>query len=132
MLRTYRILALILFSALLLLPLACSSPQEPGILQGIVSIGPLQPVVRPGEVVEVPCEVYEARKIMVYNRSGDKLVQQVDIDCDGRYVVKLSPGTYTVDINRLGIDFSKGLPAQVEVRSAITTRLDIDIDTGIR
>jgi hypothetical protein len=112
--------------------LACSGPVEPGTLHGKVTVGPLQPVVTPGEPAEVPCEVYEARKIMVYDRSGDELVERVDIDCDGRYSVKLDPGTYIVDINRIGVDFSKGLPAQVEIESALTTRLDIDIDTGIR
>jgi hypothetical protein len=125
------------FLILLVLPVlfflsACGTPGEHGILQGKVTIGPLQPVVKPGETVEVPCSVYEARKIMVYDKSGKKLVEQVDIDCEGRYVVYLNPGTYTVDINRIGVDFSKGLPAVVEVESGITTRLDIDIDTGIR
>ena len=124
---------------LLLLPLlivlflfSCSAPGEPGILQGKVSIGPLRPVERPGEVVEVPCEVYETRKIMVYDASGNKLIEQVDIDCNGRYVVDLPPGTYTVDINRIGIDSSAEVPRQVEIASGITFRLDIDIDTGIR
>jgi hypothetical protein len=112
--------------------LACGAPGEPGILQGIVTIGPLQPVETPGGVVEVPCEVYEARKIMVYDKSGEKLIEQVDIDCTGRYVVRLDRGTYTVDINRIGVDSSKDVPARVEIKSGITTRLDIDIDTGIR
>jgi hypothetical protein len=125
----YLLVFIIAISALLS---ACGTPVEPGILHGIVSIGPLQPVEKPGEVIEVPCEVYEARKIMVYDKSGEKLVAQVDIDCEGRYSVKLEPGTYTIDINRIGVDFSKGLPAQVEIESGITTRLDIDIDTGIR
>lgn len=111
---------------------ACGTPGETGILHGKVTIGPLQPVERPGETVEVPCSVYEARKIMVYDDSGEKLVEQVNIDCEGRYAVDLRPGTYTVDINRIGVDFSKGLPAVVEIQSGITTRLDIDIDTGIR
>jgi hypothetical protein len=69
---------------------------------------------------------------MVYDKSGNKLIDEVDIDCDGRYVVKLTPGMYTVDINRIGIDHSSEVPKQVEIRSGITTRLDIDIDTGIR
>jgi hypothetical protein len=125
----YILLVIVSISALLF---SCNSPGESGILQGKVTIGPLRPVETPGEVVEVPCEVYEARKIMVYDRSGKKLIEQVDIDCTGRYVAKLGPGTYTVDINRLGIDFSKDVPAQVEIKSGITTRLDIDIDTGIR
>jgi hypothetical protein len=126
-----RILLLFIIAIPLLLP-ACGEPAELGTLHGKVAIGPLQPVVTPGEPAEVPCEVYEARKIMVYDKSAEKLIEQVDIDCEGRYSVKLEPGTYTVDINRIGIDFSKGLPAQVEIGSGITTRLDIDIDTGIR
>ena len=69
---------------------------------------------------------------MVYDRSGRKLVQQVDIDCDGRYVVKLDPGIYNVDINRLGIDFSGDVPKEIEIDSGLTVRLEIDIDTGIR
>jgi len=117
---------------LLSLVLSCSTPSELGILQGYVSIGPIQPVVRPGQIVEVPCEVYEARKIMVYNKSGNKLIQQVDIDCDGRYSIELSPGTYNVDINRIGIDSSSDVPKRVEINSGLTTKLDIDIDTGIR
>lgn len=125
----YFLFFIILISILLS---ACSAPLEPGTLHGKVTIGPLQPVEKPGEVIEVPCEVYEARKIMVYDKSGEKLVEQVDIDCEGRYSVELEPGTYTVDINRVGVDFSKSLPAQVEIESRITTRLDIDIDTGIR
>ena len=126
--RALFIILVVLIASLL----ACAGPAEPGTLHGKVTIGPLQPVVTPGEPADVPCEVYEARKVMVYDKSGDKLVEQVDIDCLGRYSVKLEPGTYTVDINRIGIDFRKGLPAQVEIESGITTRLDIDIDTGIR
>ncbi|MGI2335881.1 MAG: META domain-containing protein [Dehalogenimonas sp.] len=44
-----------------------------GILRGSVTIGPITPVESPGEKPTVPPEVYEARKIMVYNESGDKL-----------------------------------------------------------
>jgi len=111
---------------------SCSASQEPGILQGYVTIGPIQPVVRPGEIIEVPCEVYKARKIMVYDKSRKKLIKQVDIDCDGRYIIELNPGNYTVDINRIGIDYSDEVPKQVAIKSGITIRLDIDIDTGIR
>ena len=122
------IILIVLTSSLL----ACAGSAEPGTLHGKVAIGPLQPVVTPREPAEVPCEVYEARKIMVYDKSGEKLVEQVDIDCDGRYSVKLAPGTYTVDINRICIDSSAEVPARVEIQSGITTRLDVDIDTGIR
>jgi len=103
-----------------------------GILQGLVAIGPISPVERPGEKPPIPPEVYEVRKIMVYDKSGKTLIQQVDIDSEGRYVANLRPGTYTVDINRIGMDSSDDVPEQVEIQSEITIRLDINIDTGIR
>lgn len=106
--------------------------ENSGILQGIVTIGPITPVERPGEKPPIPPEVYEARKIMIYDRSGRTLIQQIDIDSEGRYVAHLKPGTYTIDINRIGMDSSDDVPQQVEIQLGITTRLDIDIDTGIR
>ena len=107
--------------------------ENSGILQGLVTIGPITPVERPGEKPPIPPEVYEARKIMVYDKSGKKLIQQVDIDSEGRwYVAHLKPGTYTIDINRIGMDSSDDVLKQVEIQLGITTRLDIDIDTGIR
>ena len=107
--------------------------ENSGILQGIVTIGPITPVERPGEKPPIPPEVYEARKIMVYDKSGKELIQQVDIDSEsGWYVAHLKPGTYTIDINRIGMDSSDDVPQQVEIQLGITTRLDIDIDTGIR
>ncbi len=125
----------IIFIAIItsVLVISCSStPSEPGILHGKVTIGPLVPVEREGVTYEVPCEVYEARKIMIYRQNGTDLVEEVDIDCDGRYSVELKPDTYVVDINNIGIDRSSNVPSEVEINSNITTRLDIDIDTGIR
>ena len=105
---------------------------KPGILQGDVSIGPITPVQISNEPVIVPCEVYKARKILVYNEKANRLIQQVDINCDGRYVIELKPGTYMVDINRIGIDSSPDVPHKIEISSGLTVILDIDIDTGIR
>ena len=116
----------------LLLASCSTGTTETGLLQGYVTIGPLSPVEKPGETPAVPCEVYEARKIMVYDKNGRKLVKQVDIDCDGRYRVELEPSVYTVDINRIGIDSSGDVPKKIEIMAGLTFRLDIDIDTGIR
>lgn len=120
----------------LLLP-ACGEPTETGILEGTVKIGPIWPVERPGENPPVPSEVFASRKIMVYNRSSTKLVEQVDIiqidqRQEGHYRVELQPGIYTVDTNHLGIDHSADVPKQIEIKSGQTVRVDIDIDTGIR
>jgi len=115
----------------------CSGTTEKGLLQGNVLIGPIMPVAQSGQDTSLRCDVYDARKIMIYDRSGNKLLMQVDIECNAeenytRYRVELKPGIYTVDINRIGIDYSDDVPRQVEIMSGTTFRLDIDIDTGIR
>ena len=107
--------------------------QATGVLKGHVTIGPITPVVQPGDDPEdVPPEVYDARKIMVYDASGANLIEQVAIGYDGNYSVGLAPGSYVVDINNIGIDHSDQVPATVEILPGETVQLDIDIDTGIR
>jgi len=117
--------------------IGCSSTYEKGLLQGNVLIGPITPVEQPGQDTILRCDIYDARKIMIYDKSGTELVMQVDIECNEeenytRYRVELEPGIYTVDINRIGIDYSDDVPKQVEIKSGITFKLDIEIDTGIR
>ncbi len=107
--------------------------QSAGIFKGHVTIGPIEPVVQPGDdPKDVPPEVYDARKIMVYDITGEKLIEQVDIGHDGNYNVELATGTYLIDINNLGIDYSDQVPVDVEILTGETVQLDIDIDTGIR
>jgi hypothetical protein len=103
-----------------------------GIIEGTVTIGPISPVEIEGETSDIPCEVYEARKIMIYNKAGNELVLQVDIDCEGKYRAELKPGIYTVDINNIGIDRSEEVPVKIEIKTGEIVTLDIDIDTGIR
>ena len=106
--------------------------QQTGTLRGQVTIGPIWPVERPGDNFPISPEVYEARKVMVYDRHGSKLIKKVDLEHDGSYTVELNPGTYMIDINRLGIDSSSDVPREVEIRSGEVVEVDIDIDTGIR
>jgi hypothetical protein len=103
-----------------------------GVLEGQVTIGPLQPVEKPVETPTVPPAVYAARKIMVYNQGHTVLVKQVDLSDTGYYLVELKAGIYVVDINYIGIDRSSDVPKQIEVKPGQTITLDIDIDTGIR
>ena len=126
-------LLIITMTAITLGIFSCSDvSQEPGVLEGKVTIGPLVPVERPGVKYEIPCEAYEARKIMVFDKNHKRLIKQVDIDCKGTYRVELKPGLYVVDINRIGIDHSSEVPAKVEMKPRQIVQLDIDIDTGIR
>lgn len=108
-------------------------PQKRGILAGRVSVGPLTPVVGPGVVEPTPGpQVYAGRKIVVFDSRGKRELQQVDIMGDGTYRVELEVGIYVIDINHMGIDYDKDLPATVEIQADQMTVLDIDIDTGIR
>lgn len=131
--RANTVLAFILIMLPILLVAGCvSETQEPGILEGYVTIGPIWPVERPGEQKPIPPEVYEARKVMVYDKSGKRLVEEVSLTSEGYYSVQLKPGTYRVDINRIGIDSSSDVPKQIVMGSGQTVVLNIDIDTGIR
>ncbi len=124
------ILALIIAGLMLL---GCSTTTtQTGVLEGTVTIGPIFPVERLGEKPPVPPEVYAARKIMVYDRSGKNLIKQVDLSNNGTYRVELKPGTYLVDINHIGIDRSAEVPKTIQIKTGETVKLDIDIDTGIR
>ena len=113
---------------------ACSqSPQVFGTLEGHVTIGPLVPVVRVGESEPTPApEVYEAREMVVFEEDGKTEYIRVEIDANGNYSANLPVGIYVVDINRIGIDSAADLPKKIEIIEQTVTRLDIDIDTGIR
>lgn len=113
---------------------ACTQgPQEFGVLEGHVTIGPLVPVLREGEEEPTPApEVYAAREVVIFEEDGKREFIRLKIDAKGNYRAELPVGTYVVDINRIGIDSAAGLPKQVEITPQGITRLDIDIDTGIR
>ena len=106
------------------------SPAGKGTLEGQVSIGPICPVERPDNPCKPSPEAYAARK-MIVSKGGAK-VATVDIDSNGHYSVQLDAGTYTIDINRIGIDRSPELPKQIQIKTGETIKLDISIDTGIR
>lgn len=106
-----------------------------GTLSGHVTIGPLVPVMREGVPEPTPSpEVYAAWQIVVYTMNMRRVVARVDIDAAGDYRVELAPGTYLVTAEPVGGRGGPGGASTFEVvitRDEIT-RLDLDIDTGIR
>ena len=128
-----RVRGFLLFCLILLFASCAPPPQETGVFEGHVTIGPLVPVVREGEPEPTPApEVYASRQIVIYASDGRTEVARVQIDGKGNYRVELAAGTYVVDINHVGIDMAKWLPRTVEIVAGQVTRLDLDIDTGIR
>ena len=128
------LIAILLIISLLISLISCSfGPVESGILEGQVNIGPLQPAMQVGEEVPTPDpEVYAAREIVVYRRNGVTEYTRLQIGATGWYQGELPVGIYVIDINRNGIDSADNLPKKIEIKADIPTRLDIEIDTGIR
>jgi hypothetical protein len=124
----------------LILLLACHSPTSPGVpvaavhgrLSGVVKIGPNCPVEQPGNPCPTPASAYMARKILVLDEPGTRLLFTVDIDTQGLYVIDLVPAKYRIDLKRSGIDRTSDLPAVVEIHANSVTTLNVSIDTGIR
>lgn len=115
-----------------------NSPTDPqgaqqfGRLSGVVTIGPNCPVESTTQPCPTPPGAYALRKVLVYDESGKTLRFTVDIDSQGLYVIDLAPGKYLVDVKKAGIDRASGVPAVVEIRANLVTKLDISIDTGLR
>ena len=120
---------------------ACHSPSDPnddlasqphGRLSGTVTIGPNCP----GPTTTTPCptppDAYKLRKILVYNEAKTSLLFTVDIDSQGAYFIDLATGKYTIDFKGSGVDRTSDLPKTVEIRANTVTRLDVNVDTGIR
>jgi hypothetical protein len=98
-----------------------------GVLEGKASIGPRLP-----EEIGQPyaAEVYQMRKVMVYDADHVELLKQIDLDENGCYSVELIPGDYTIDINYYGTDTSDTVPRKLKIEPGRNVMLDINIDTG--
>ncbi len=102
-----------------------------GYLEGQVTIGPICPVERPDNPCPVPPEAYAAREVII--SQSKNIVARAKLNIfDGKYWIALRPGRYTIDISRVGMDRSAGLPKEIEILRGQTAHLDIEIDTGIR
>jgi hypothetical protein len=132
--RNFVLLAIVCIGLVLAgLSAGCSSGTAgSGILEGNVTIGPICPVEHPGTPCPVPCELYQARKVLIYNSSETKLIAEADIDCTGNYSTELKPGMYTIDITRDSFGHVSSVPQKIEIKEGQTVELNIDIDTGIR
>lgn len=99
-----------------------------GVLEGKVSIvsQSLDGIDQP-----YPPEVYQPRKIVVYNIDRTVFIRQVDIDEYGYYRVELSPGTYVIDINYFQYDTSDVVPRKLNIEAGKAYMFDIGFDTEL-
>ena len=111
------------------------SSHEAGILEGKISIGPICPVeTDPPDPGCLPtAETYKAYPVTVWTHDGKRKIIQIFPALDGSYSNDLEPGRYLImldtDRNNIG---SSNLPVEVIIISDSVTKLNIDIDTGIR
>ena len=118
-----------------------SSPTSPldqvnlphGTLEGTVTIGPNCPgPVSQTNPCPTPPSAYSTRKVLVFDAAKSKVIVTVDIDSHGFYRIDLVPAKYVIDFKGSAADRSGSLPATVTIQQNVVTKLDIDIDTGIR
>lgn len=125
------------FLAVLLFISGCDNQlsKETGILEGVISIGPICPVETdpplPGCLPTA--ETYKSYPVSVWTSDGRKKITQLNPSLDGSFSTVLAPGKYKVLLenaqNRIG---SSNLPVEVTIISNVPTLLNIHIDTGIR
>lgn len=109
--------------------------QDTGILEGVVSIGPLCPVetIPPDPGCLPTAETYKAYPVSVWTANGRRMIAQLHPALNGYFRIELAEGNYLVVLGNGQIKAgSSNLPAEVAVQGHATTELNINIDTGIR
>jgi hypothetical protein len=104
--------------------------KTPGYAIGHVTIGPICPVERFDHPCEVPPETYTSRNVVAF--AADKTTEKGKkaLDAHGDYTLSLSPGVYWLQIQPAGI--GPGEMKQVTIAPREVSKIDFDIDTGIR
>ncbi len=105
-----------------------------GILDGVMTIGPICPVER----IDNPCkptpQMFAERKVAVFKGDPKILVKTLTPDANGRFSATLPAGVYYVElVNPVSSPTTVlGVPATVTIQKNSTFRIDISIDTGLR
>jgi hypothetical protein len=96
-----------------------------GTIHGTVMRGPIAPVCRVG----IPCSEPAKHVTLYFTRNGS--ARSTVTDNRGRYAMRLPAGVYVVKTNQRPFGTTPQ-PRSVRVRAKTSTRVDFDIDTGIR
>lgn len=128
---------LIFLGLLLIVISSCQvKSTEKGFLEGKISIGPICPVERvpPDPQCQPTKETFEAYQVAVWNSNKKTIVDKLNPDLNGNFKAELNTGRYVVDFEngQSRLRQGKSLPANVLIEKDKITKLDIDIDTGIR
>jgi len=106
-----------------------TEPADDTGVEGVVTIGPVCPVVQVGQ--PCPDQPYAA-KLMVANPSG-KMIARGSADADGRYRILLAPGDYLLEAKAAdGGAFPAAASHPFSVRQGEWTTVNVVLDSGIR
>ncbi len=118
------------------LVLACSASAngaEPGFLEGHLKIySPKQVDLADGKASPKTSEDYARYPLIVLGRDGKEEIARVTANADGDYRTALPPGDYVLDVQGRGRGHLRAKPQPFRVISERTSRVDMEIDTGVR
>ena len=97
-------------------------------IYGIVTIGPINPVEKEGELNYKP---YQAT-IIIKNNDNLAEIERFTSNIDGTFKVYLKPGKYILEPLKSNEPFPIGSPVGVEVKPNQFSEVNISYDTGIR
>jgi len=97
-------------------------------IYGIVTIGPITPVQKAGEINSRPYKT----TIIVKSENGLKQIAEFNSGDDGSFKVYLKPGRYILESQKTSDPFPILKPMTVEVEENRFTEVNILFDTGIR
>jgi hypothetical protein len=126
-----------LIPACLSLALACTAPVNttppPGFLEGHLKIiAPKEVDLGGGDALANTAEDQAEYLLVVLSADGKKEIAGVTVDSDGNYHSLLPPGDYVLDVQYRAHRHLRATPRPFTVASRQTTRVDMEIDTGVR
>jgi len=117
-------------AAILVASLIYSSNYSVGTIQGTVTIGPWTPVEHLGDN-NPPPKVYTSRKIILEGLLEPRV--EIVMNGTGYFTAQVKTGTYSLTMsNCTFLGCSRVLPIMVNVKQGEITKIQINIDTGIR
>ena len=101
-----------------------------GVIEGKVNIGPFCPVEPPSGCPPPP-GTYTSRKIFLKSSFGNSIF--ISLNETGYFQARVKAGTYEVDLtNCTFLGCENALPMTIAIKPNQVTKIEIEIDTGIR
>jgi hypothetical protein len=104
-----------------------------GTLQGhlkIVSLATVQPA--DGSIPTVTPETYKEYPLAVLSSDGKQQIASVTADAHGNFRVALPPGSYLLDIENRARKHVRAKAVPFSIATRETSRVDMEMDTGVR